>query len=82
MQHKILIIPEKRREVEFYEVLDVYGNLVETIPQEYLQVELGKFQADKYFIMTAKDDQNRFVRLLVYGVQIENGPKLPNIIEA
>ena len=82
MQHKILLIPEKRKEVEFYEVLDVYGRLVETIPEEYLDVEIGKFQADGYFVMTAKDDQERMVRVFIHGLKLKDGPYPPSILEA
>lgn len=76
MNHKILLIPEKRKDVGFYEVLDAYGHLVETIKEEYLGVELAKFQADGYFVMTAKDDQERFVRFLVYGVKLQGAPEI------
>lgn len=82
MRHKILFIPEKRDSVDFYEVRDVFGLLVETIPEEYLDVELNKFQVDKYFIMNAKDDRGRILRVLIHGVKIEGGAKLPTILEA
>jgi len=82
IQHKILFIPEKRHDADFYEVRNVYGHLVEVIPEEYLEVELNKFQVDKYFLLCAKDSGDRVLRVLIHGVKIENGVKLPEILEA